>query len=180
MIVSIIQNGNPVLRQTAKEIPAKDIATPALRAIMKDMEDTLRKTSNGVAIAAPQIAQSLRVFLVLERAWNPEYVGETAEKKRRGRKRKESVAVFVNPIIVKKEGPLCAFEEGCLSVDGVYGTTRRYASVAVRARDADGKTFTRAANGLFAQVIQHEVDHLDGKLFIDHATELHKLGGEEK
>lgn len=179
MVVPVVQNGHPALRQIAREVTAREIATPAIQTVIKNMAGTLRKTLNGVAIAAPQIAQSLRMFLVLERVWNPKCLDETAGEKRRGRKRKEFVAAFVNPVITKRGGPLSVLEEGCLSVEGVYGKTRRYANVTVKAYNASGKTFTRAATGLFAQVIQHEVDHLDGKLFIDHAIELYKPGAKE-
>ena len=176
MIIPIIQNGHPALRKIAKEVERKKITAPEIQAVIKNMADTVRKTANGVAIAAPQISQSLRVFLVLERVWNPELFDQTASQRKHAKKQKESIAVFINLKITKMSRTLAVIEEGCLSVEGVYGKTRRHANVTVKAYDANGKIFKREATGLFAQVIQHEVDHLDGKLFIDHAIELYKIG----
>lgn len=160
----IVQDGeNPVLRQTAEEVPADFFGTEKLAAMITDMKDALHAKKNGVALAAPQIAIPYRIFIVrYDRMVAQDPDQEEAPE----------IGIFINPEIIKTSRKKAEIPEGCLSVDGVFGKTKRYENVTVKAQDEHGKPFTRGAGGLLAQAFQHEIEHLDGIIFTDHATEL--------
>jgi peptide deformylase len=152
-IRKIITTENPILRQKAKKVHHFD---SSLQKLVDDMFETMRE-ANGVGLAAPQIAQSIRVF-----------VAEYEDRK---------VAVF-NPEIVKAEGEETG-SEGCLSIPGYIGENiRRATKVVVKGQDVRGKSIRLNAEGWFARILQHEIDHLNGVLFIDRlddAKDLHEL-----
>jgi peptide deformylase len=152
-IRKIITTENPILRQKAKKIHHFD---PSLQKLVDDMFETMHE-ANGVGLAAPQIAQSIRVF-----------VAEYEDRK---------VAVF-NPEIVKAEGEETG-QEGCLSIPGYIGENiRRATKIQVKGQDVRGKAIRVNAEGWFARILQHEIDHLDGILFIDRlddAKDLHEV-----
>jgi peptide deformylase len=155
--MKVIQEPHQVLRQVAEPVPLDKLGRPEFLALIEDMELTMKK-EKGVGLAAPQVGISWRLF-----------VAETPD----GNK------TFVNPEFVEKSFKIIDYEEGCLSVregkyKGVWGETRRHRSVTVKALDAHGQEFTMRGEGLLAIIFQHEIDHLDGTLFIDHATELWK------
>ncbi len=138
----IITFNNPILRQKAKKVHRFD---PSLLKLVDDMFETMHN-ANGVGLAAPQIGMSIRVF-----------VAEYEDRK---------VAVF-NPEIVKAEGEALG-TEGCLSIPGYAGDNiRRAAKVLVKGQDVHGKSIRVNAEGWFARILQHEIDHLDGILFTD-------------
>jgi peptide deformylase len=145
----ILVVGNPVLRQKAKRITQFD---KGLHQLIEDMIETMRDAP-GVGLAAPQIGVPLRVAV-------------TEVDKR--------VTVLINPEIVKTKGSYEA-EEGCLSVPGYWGHVHRFESVVVKARDRQGREFRVRGEGLFAQVLQHEIDHLNGMLYIDRVEGPDKL-----
>jgi len=167
MSTEIVQDGAPVLRDIAREIPAELFNTPELTKMLKDMEVALDAAPHGVALAAPQIALPHRVFLVRYDRMLPE-PAEGEEK------HTPELGIFINPKIIKTSRKQASVPEGCLSVDGVYGVTERFERATVRAQDATGKWFERGAGGILAQAFQHEIDHLNGILFIDHAENLEK------
>jgi peptide deformylase len=141
-IRKIITTENPILRQKAKKIHRFD---PSLQKLVNDMFETMH-VANGVGLAGPQIAQSIRVF-----------VAEYEDHK---------VAIF-NPEIVKAEGEERG-SEGCLSIPGYIGENiRRATKVQVKGLDVRGKPIRVNGEGWFARILQHEIDHLDGILFID-------------
>ncbi len=141
-IRKIITTENPILRQKAKKVHRFD---PSLQKLVDDMFETMH-TAGGVGLAGPQIAQSLRVF-----------VAEYEDHK---------IAVF-NPEIVKAEGEEIG-PEGCLSIPGYVGENiRRAAKVLVKGQDVRGRPIRVPAEGWFARILQHEIDHLDGILFLD-------------
>src|SRR5690242_16197136 len=141
-IRKIITSENPILRQKAKKVHRFD---PSLQKLVDDMFETMH-VSNGVGLAAPQIAQSIRVFVA-------EYEGQ-------------KVAMF-NPEIIKAEGAERG-PEGCLSIPGYVGENiRRATKVVVKGLDVRGKPIRVNAEGWFARIMQHEIDHLDGILFLD-------------
>jgi peptide deformylase len=150
----IITTENPILRQKAKKIHRFD---PSLQKLVNDMFETMHE-ANGVGLAAPQIAQSIRVF-----------VAEYEDQK---------VAVF-NPEIIKAEGEERG-PEGCLSIPGYVGENiRRATKVTVKGMDVKGKAIKVNAEGWFARILQHEIDHLDGILFLDRLDspdDLHEIG----
>lgn len=171
-MVSIVQNGDAVLRKVAKEVPEKDIKSPRIRGILKRMKEALDSQEDGVAIAASQIDESLRIFLVSERTFDlPEEVGERRKLKKDSGK-KYGHLVFINPVITKISKDRKLLEEGCLSVRYKYGKIRRATKATVKALDENGRCFERGASGLLAQIFQHEIEHLDGVLFIDKAIDV--------
>ena len=138
----IITTENPILRQKAKKIRHFD---PSLQKLVNDMFETMH-TAGGVGLAGPQIAQSIRVF-----------VAEYEDQK---------VAMF-NPEIVKAEGEELG-SEGCLSIPGYIGENiRRATKILVKGQDVRGKPIRINAEDWFARILQHEIDHLDGILFLD-------------
>lgn len=163
----IVQDGDPVLREEAIPVPEELFGTPELAALITDMEEALDAEKDGVAIAAPQIGVGYRIFLVRYDRTLPPPAEDMPEPP-------PSLGVFINPEFVKASRRREEMSEGCLSVRGVYGKTIRHDRATVRARTADGSTFQRGGGGLLAQIYQHEIDHLDGVLFTDHAHELWK------
>ncbi|MBI2048403.1 MAG: peptide deformylase [Parcubacteria group bacterium] len=178
----IRQLGDPVLRKSAVPVAKNDIGSKKISSAIKHMSAALRGTENGVAIAAPQMGISLRIFLVLERAYKPGHDDESPDEaeQKKAEREKEPVMVFINPKILRHSRAARLLEEGCLSVDGQFGKVRRYEKVTVEALDERGKKFTRGASGLFAQVVQHEIDHLEGIIFVDKATDLHSITSSKK
>lgn len=162
----IIQDGDKALRGIAKEIPTDWYGTQKLLDILKDMEEALDAEADGVALAAPQIALPYRIFIVRhDRMEAPPEDGST---------RPAEVGVFINPVLQKTSKKKVELDEGCLSVRGYYGKTNRFERATVVAYDANGARFTRGAGGILAQAFQHEIDHLNGILFIDHAHSIEK------
>jgi len=178
----ILQEPSPLLRKRAKEVPFREIASPLIQKLIRDMTETLRHTELGIGIAAPQVGRLLRIFLISEEALRKKPQKENplqgeAEKKDSGEQKQFSYLVFINPEMKKSSKKKNILTEGCLSVnnprgDLIYGKIARSEKVAVQAYDETGKKFTRGASRLLAQVIQHEMDHLDGILFIDKAEDL--------
>lgn len=159
----IVQDGVPVLRGKAVPVPEELFNSPELARIIKDMEEALDKEPDGVALAAPQIAIPYRIFIVR----NDRTVAEP--------KKVPEVEVYINPEIIKTSRKRAKMDEGCLSVRGVYGSTKRHERATVRARRIDGSKFERGGSGLMAQIFEHETDHLNGILFIDHAERLIRI-----
>lgn len=162
-MVSILQDGAAVLRTIAPPIPEELFGTPELSKIIANMAEALDSQKDGVAIAAPQIGVSYRIFLVRYDRTRPHEEGEVPEAE---------VGVYINPEFLNHAKRREQMDEGCLSVRGIYGKTLRYTRATVRARREDGSSFERGGGGLLAQIFQHEIDHLNGILFIDHATDL--------
>ncbi len=165
----IVQEPTPVLRQKAREVTKKEFDSKELRAILKKMSNALHTQPDGVAIAAPQIGVSLRIFLV--RGY---IMAGQVDLPREERDDTIPDAVFINPVITKLSRKKEALSEGCLSVRGIWGTVHRSVQTRVRAYDEHGAQFEYGGSGLLAQAFQHETDHLDGVLFIDKADEVHK------
>lgn len=168
----IVQDGETVLREVALPVPETLFGTSQLFDLIKDMADALDQEPEGVAIAAPQIGVSYQVFIVRKDRTLPHprieenYQGSTSLEP------KPEIEVFINPQIVKTSRRRARADEGCLSVRGVYGVTNRHERVTVKARKEDGSHFQRGTGGLMAQIMEHEIDHLNGILFTDHAENL--------
>lgn len=170
---NIVQKEDPVLRLKATELSLDKIASPKIKKILKEMSDALRAQSDGVAIAAPQIGYSLRIFVVSGKIFDKEFVGgEDLIETKPVKKVRTPDLIFINPKISKLSRDRDWMPEGCLSVRWLYGKTFRSKKATVTAYDENGKKFTRGASGLLAQIFQHETDHLNGTLFIDHAKEI--------
>ena len=150
-------------------MPAELFGTDELKRIIDQMAVTLDGQPDGVAIAAPQVGISYRIFVVRydRTKTREERAAETADETAT-----PDIGVFINPQFVNSSRRRVEMDEGCLSVRGLYGTTLRHERATVRAHDVDGNTFERGGGGLVAQIYQHETDHLDGLLFIDHAEHI--------
>lgn len=172
----IVQDGAKVLDEVAKPVPEEMFGTAELAQIISDMTEALDKELEGVALAAPQIGVSYRIFIVrVDRTIPPpSNKGRTLNPNSQGSTFVASpeVDVYINPEIIKTSRKRAEVDEGCLSVRGVYGVTKRHERVTVRARRVDGSKFERGAGGLLAQIFEHETDHLNGILFTEHAEHL--------
>ena len=160
-------DGDPVLRAVAQPVPKDMFGTSALEKILLDMRQALHDEPFGVAIAAPQIGVSYRIFMVR---------GYVFANKRRTDPRAEELSdvVCINPTITYRSEKKEHIEgEGCLSVPNVYGTIERSARVRLVAQDEKGKKMMKNGSGLMAEIFEHECDHLDGVLFIDKAKNIH-------
>lgn len=153
----IIRMGHPTLRQRAQELPAKDIGGPGLHQLLEDMADTLAD-SGGIGLAAPQIDVPLRVAIIDMPQGSTRYDSDE----------RIPHTVFINPVITVLDDEEAGYWEGCLSVPGLRGFVQRPQHVRVDYLDQAGVPRQRALSGFSATVIQHECDHLDGRLYIDH------------
>src|SRR3989344_5472048 len=182
MMREIVQDGAEVLREKALPVPEELFGSVELTQLLADMEKVLDVEQDGVALAAPQVGVSYRLFIVRkDRTLPPVPAGETSLSEPKPAPTSEveaptrsvgEVEVYINPEIIKHSRKRASADEGCLSVRGVYGTASRHERVTIRARRIDGTRFERGAGGLMAQIFEHEVDHLNGILFTDHATHL--------
>ena len=154
--LGLITLPNPLLRQTSSKV---GIITDQIKKIVKTMERTTlewedsREHEVGVALAAVQLGQMYRI-IILRNNLND--------------KNDRSFNVFINPVITKYEGEMEEDFEGCLSIKDIYGRVPRYHKVRVKSLDIYGKEFRVTAEGFLARTFQHEIDHMNGKLFIDH------------
>ncbi|OGI47832.1 MAG: peptide deformylase [Candidatus Muproteobacteria bacterium RBG_16_65_34] len=146
---TILHYPDPRLRRTAQPVAA---VTDAIRALIADMAETMYGAP-GIGLAAVQVDEPYRVVVI-----------DISESR-------DQLQVFVNPEITSREGEQ-QMEEGCLSVPGIYEPVTRAARIKMRALDREGKPFELETAGLLATCIQHEVDHLDGKVFVDHLSRL--------
>lgn len=158
-MAEILDRREKVLRTRARTIPARDINSKKLNDIIMAMSAALAREDDGVALAAPQIGESLRLFIVSHKLF----------PKKDGAEPKD--LVFINPTLVKVSRKKEMMEEGCLSVRPLYGKVRRAHKATVRALNEKGERVERGGSGLLAQIFQHEMDHLDGILFTDRAEE---------
>lgn len=170
----IVQNPNKTLRQISAEVPLERIKSAEIQKIIKEMkkELILSKAQDGVALAAPQIGYNLRIFIILEEILKLSKGIFDKKELNNKNKKEEKFIVFINPEIVKKSKKSVLAPEGCLSVNGVQGKIKRAEKVTVKALDENGKEFKIAASKILSQAAQHEIDHLEGVLFIDKAMDL--------
>lgn len=184
-----VSGKNKVLREIAKEVPLAEIGAEKINKVLADMAEALFKTKDGVALAAPQIGLSLSIFIVkgeyVETSKEEEQDFKNIEDENIEKKAEEKIIkkekkefkpyFFINPQIIKISKKKQTVREGCLSVSGIYGTMERAEKVTIQAYNEKGEKFARGASGLLAQIFQHEMDHLNGALFIDTATDLEKI-----
>jgi peptide deformylase len=178
----IVQDGAPVLRHIAEKVSPSLFGTTELAAIITVMNRALDQETDGVAIAAPQIGIPLRIFIISRKAF---LVDDREKRAKKGDPEEKPVTlpphnvVCINPTITKMSKRRVKVPEGCLSVRWYYGNTMRHLQATIHAYDETGKPFTLGGSGLMAQIFQHETDHLNGILFVDHATEVERLSDEE-
>ncbi len=170
-MAKIIQDGHKTLRLKAKRVLVKDIKTKEIQTVITKMKQALASQYDGVALAAPQIGISLRIFVVAGKIFDEVFI--------RGKDLpKDYVSphpdlVFINPEFTKLSKKTDWMKEGCLSVRPLYGEVKRTLNATVKAYNEKGEHFERGAGGLLAHIYQHEIDHLDGTLFIDKARDIH-------
>ncbi|AEI66844.1 peptide deformylase [Corallococcus macrosporus] len=164
MVLKIVQAGDPVLRRKARDLTPEEIASPEIARLIEQMRDTMRDAP-GVGLAAPQVGIGLRLVVVEDRA---EYQAGLSEKELEARERKPvPFHVLINPTLVVEDAAPAEFHEGCLSVTGFAALVARASAVRVEALDEHGKPVTLRARGWYARILQHELDHLDGTLYVD-------------
>lgn len=170
----IVQDGAPILREVAQAVPEELFGSPELKHLIKDMDEALDKELEGVALAAPQIGVSYRMFIIRkDRAILPSHTHQNEPVHMPPPTLpKPEIEIYINPEIVRTSRKRAKKDEGCLSVRGVYGLANRHERVTIKARRPDGSHVERGAGGLMAQIFEHEIDHLNGILFIDHAEHL--------
>ena len=157
MIYPIVMYGDPVLRQKAKEVEQGT----DLKQLIEDMFETMHN-ANGIGLAAPQIGKSIRLFVVDGTILDDEPAMADFKK------------VFINPVILEQNGLPWEYEEGCLSIPNIREKISRLEKLRIRYFDQDWNLLEEEYDGLKARVIQHEYDHIEGKMFVDYLTHLRK------
>ena len=160
-MAKLVPGNHPALHAIAEEISSEEFSGGTVVKILKDMRKALHGYKvdgfTAVAIAAPQIGISKRIFVIEDQSKDRDAL---------------PTLVAINPTIVKFSKKTREAGEGCLSIPEYYGIVRRSTNVILRAQDENGKWYERGAGGLLAQIIQHEYDHLDGILFTDRAEQV--------
>lgn len=155
-VLPIVQVGDPVLRQRARDVTDAESQTPAFQRFVDDLIETMR-AAGGAGLAANQVGDLRRVAVIEVRANHPRYPY----------KPQIPLTVLINPVLEPAGAETVAINEGCLSVPDLRGEAERFVDVRVRYRDRDGIAHDELRRGLTAGTFQHEVDHLDGVLFLD-------------
>lgn len=160
----IVQTGDPVLREVAKQVDPEQIGSKELEQLIDDMIETMRKAP-GVGLAAPQIGVSLQVAVIEDREETLETLDDDYVEERK--RRVVPLTVLINPTIEPVGDNRITFYEGCLSVAGFAALVDRWEGVHVKALDREGKPIELRWKGWPARILQHEIDHLNGTLYID-------------
>lgn len=159
---NIVTPPNPTLRKKATKVRS---VTPAVQTLADDMVETMR-AAPGVGLAAPQVDVSQRVIVVEYAESNEDMEVQEAPPK---------LFIVINPEITRRSRETLTGVEGCLSLPGLMGDVERHEWVTVKGLDRHGKPFKKKTRGWLARIFQHEIDHLDGILFIDRATEIYRV-----
>jgi len=158
-LLKVARMGHPVLRLRADTVSPEDLASPATQRLIDDIADSMREY-DGVGLAAPQVHVSKRIVVYACHDEGPDRVPLT---------------ILVNPQVAALRGGLKEDWEGCLSVPGLRGCVPRHVAVRVKAFDRNGGALDFVARGFHARIVQHEVDHLDGILYLDRMRGLQTL-----
>ncbi len=160
-MAKLVPQNHPALHQIAEEVTLEEIKNGTVKKIIAGMRKALRAYNAegyvGIAIAAPQIGISKRIFLIEDQSEDRDSLPDL---------------VAINPKIIKLSKKTSVVGEGCLSVPDKYGAVKRSQKALLRAFDENGKEYERGGSGLLAQIFQHECDHLDGTLFVDRAEKI--------
>jgi peptide deformylase len=158
-ILKVARMGHPVLRSRGRPLDKSDIRNPIVQKLIDDMIDTMHEY-NGVGLAAPQVHESVRLFVAL--------LDEEPDSK-------TDASVIINPEITPLSGVREEGWEGCLSIPDIRGMVPRFTDISVKALDREGKPIELRLKNFPARVVQHETDHLDGVLFFDRMTSMASL-----
>jgi peptide deformylase len=156
----IVEIGHPVLRVRAREVTPEELASEDVQRLIDDMIETMRAAS-GAGLAANQVAEALRIAVVEVRPGNPRYPYKPPIP----------LTVIVNPVIEPLDAEVEQINEGCLSVPNLRGEVPRHVNIRLRYLDREGAEHEEVRRGLTAGTFQHELDHLDGTLFVDRVTD---------
>jgi peptide deformylase len=160
-MAKLVPENHPVLHAIAEEITPEEFADGTVAKLLKDLRQAIQSYKvdgfTAVAIAAPQIGVSKRLFLIEDQSTDRDSL---------------PTIIAINPRFTKLSKKTKVAGEGCLSIPDYYGLVKRHTNVTLEALDEHGQPFTRGAGGLLAQIMQHELDHLDGILFTDRAEEV--------
>lgn len=170
-VLNIARLGHPILREMARPVDLNTLTAAGdneLQRLIDDMIDTMRE-EGGVGIAAPQVAQSLQIVIV-EYQQNERYPSQDDIP----------LTVYINPVITHSGKETASFWEGCLSLKDLRGLVTRPREVTVEAYSREGEKMVVEASGFLAIVLQHEIDHLLGKVFLDRMTDLTQLAWAEE
>jgi peptide deformylase len=164
MMLKIVQAGEPVLRRRARELTPEEMTSPAVRQLISLMRETMRDAP-GVGLAAPQVGVDVRLAVIEDRA---EYQAALSPEELAARERQPvDFHVIINPRLVVEDPEPVEHYEGCLSVSGFSALVRRARAVRVEAFNESGEAISLQARGWYARILQHEIDHLEGTLYID-------------
>ena len=169
MRLKLVQLGEAVLRQTARPLSIEEIRSEFVRQLIRDMRETLRDAP-GVGLAAPQVGLAIQLAIIEDL---PEYSRDLGAEQLAARERRPTpFHVIINPEIVNPEieghgGEQVEFFEGCLSLGGFTALVPRFRQVSVRCLDENGEPRAIEASGWYARILQHEIDHLNGTVYID-------------
>jgi peptide deformylase len=163
-LLKVAHLGNPVLRKVAQPVATEQLRAPELQLFIDDLIDTMREY-DGVGLAAPQVHQSIRI-VVYEVAANPRYPDTPSSA---------PLTVLVNPVLTPLTEQTDEDWEGCLSLPDLRGRVPRTTEIRVEAQDREGRPLSYIAKEFHARVVQHECDHLDGRVFLDRMTDMSTL-----
>lgn len=175
-ILPIVQLGDPVLRRATRPVTREELAKPEIRGLIEAMRETMR-AAPGVGLAAPQIGLGLRLA-VIEDLPDPER-GLSAEERAARERDAVPFHVLVNPTLVVEDAAPVRHFEGCLSLSGFVGVVARAHGVRVECLDERGEPRTIRARGWYARILQHEIDHLDGTVYVDRVATRTLMSAEE-
>lgn len=153
MLLDILTFPHPTLKQKSRPVSREEILNSQFKKFIKDLGETMLK-NEGVGLAAPQVNQSIRAIII---------------------NINQKPMPFINPLIIKKSWRKNVKEEGCLSLPNIYGLVKRHNAIAIRYLDINGQEQQLKAKGLLARVLQHEIDHLEGVLFVDRINKINKI-----
>ena len=164
MRLNIVQAGDPVLRRKGRLLTKDEIASRRIQELIEQMRETMREAP-GVGLAAPQIGESIQLAVIEDRA---DYINEIpAEKLAELQRSAIPFHVIINPKLSFLDNSTAQFFEGCLSVDGYQAVVNRALNVHVVCLNERGEEVKINANGWYARILQHEIDHLNGTLYVD-------------
>lgn len=164
MTLPIVQAGDPVLRKKGRQLTNEEITSPSIQRLIELMRETMREAP-GVGLAAPQIGESIQLAVIEDRA---EYIDDLPPEELAERQRSAiPFHVIVNPTISILDDSSAEFFEGCLSLEGLGAVVNRALNVRVECLNERGEPVTINAHGWYARILQHEIDHLNGTLYVD-------------
>lgn len=164
MTLEIVQAGNPVLRKQGRQLTREEISSPSIQELIELMRETMRDAP-GVGLAAPQIGESIQLAVIEDRA---EYLRDLSEEQL-ARLQRSAIPfhVIINPKLSFLDNSSAQFFEGCLSLEGYQAVVDRALNVRVECLNERGEEITINAQGWYARILQHEIDHLNGTMYVD-------------